>query len=862
MKLRPRILLWMSLTLALMILGVYVTSSRHLLSSYRALERQDAEQNVERASRAFVQLSDSLHNKSVDWAHWDDTFVFMKDRNKEYIKSNLIADSLVSLNIDLIMFIDTRGKMFYRFAIKRLIDLPRPDPALLARALGFDRLDSPGLRTGTDFSGVVQQPKAPMIVSVRRILPTVARGPHRGWLVFARYFDTGELQRLGERTRLNIVATTLNMADTPPDATRSAASLSDARPVRIEPDNAETISGYTRVMDVNQQPALLMRVSLPRRIYQQGLESSTNLIRMLILAALVFSIVTIILLDRSVLARLTRLTSQVESIGIDGQTGLSVDAQGSDELAGLATRINSMLRRLQEAARHVQERSEHLSRQNQALESRERELISKAFHDTLTGLPNRAHALLQLTHMAVERNGGAKAVLFIDLDNFKFINDSLGHTAGDELLIAVTTRLKVCVRPEDVVARIGGDEFIVILNHLNAVEIAVEVAQRILNAMVPEFALTGGSGYTSASVGIAYTEDTEIDPDALIHKADTAMYHAKLSGKSRYAIYESGMTDKLTERIDVEGGLRSAFENEEFRIHYQPAIDLKTGLLTGVEALVRWQHAKHGLVAPDKFLAVAEETGLIIPLGYWVLQEACRQAAAWRDEHPSHAPFCVCVNLSGKQLSEPDIAPRIQQILAEAGLPPEQLELDIAESVLHDDLRRAMAALAELKAIGVRLALDDFGTGFASLSSLDSFPFDAVKMAISFVSRMNTHPEAGVLVATMIVTAKSLNMQVMAKGIESVDQVTSLQGLGCEIGQGYFFARPMAVADMDEKLAHGFQGFARAYADGDKELIEGLLVQAASPPLTVAMDDGEPAALADRVAKELDEDDSRRAEAA
>ncbi len=493
-----------------------------------------------------------------------------------------------------------------------------------------------------------------------------------------------------------------------------------------------------------------------------------------------------------------------------------------------------------ERTRALYESQEQLRQQNENLEEivseRTQELVHQAFHDSLTGLPNRANALYYLNQIATRsessepenglepETGCGTAVLFLDLDNFKFINDSLGHRAGDELLIAVSERLRGCVRPTDLVARLGGDEFIVVQEMLRGVDTAVLVAQKILEVMSRGFSLEAGEGFTTVSVGIAYNEGN-FDADVLIRDADTAMYHAKAAGKANYALFEPGMNDRLTERVETEVGLRIALLHREFCVHYQPLIDLKTGHLAGVEALVRWQHPKYGLMPPGKFIPIAEETGLIVPIGYWVLEEACRQTVKWMQSYSEHGAFTINVNLSGKQLQKPDVVECIQEILDRTGMPRGALKLEITESVMMADALGTIEKLKRLRALGVKLAMDDFGTGYSSMASLSSFPLDTGKIDRAFVNRMNSQSESESVIAAIIMLAKSLHLDVTGEGIENPEQVTKLQGLGCDIGQGYYFSRPLNAGALEARMTEPANAFVMSYSDEDKLVIERLLAQ-------------------------------------
>jgi diguanylate cyclase (GGDEF)-like protein len=832
MKLRYRILFCISLTLVVLVLGVYGFSSRRLMQSYSQLEHQDAEQNTDRAKRAFLDLDGGLHDKSIDWADWDDTYQFMADHNKAYIKSNLVSESVVSMKLDVILFVDIHGKLFHQFTLKRFPELPVPDPVQLWHSLHLDRPDLSAFRTRKDYSGVILHPNSPLLISVRPIFTSKGTGPQRGWLVFGRYFDKRQLQHLAEQTRLDVQTFRVDAPSIPRADRQILAALSTRMPMQIRPKNSRTILGYALLLDVQNNPALLLKITLPRHIYQQGLASTGYLVRLIFFAALAFGGIMLLVMEFSVLSRLTKLTRQVEQIGEEGPTAKRVVLSGRDELASLAGQINGMLLKLERTTDTLHKSQEELRHQNENLEAiveeRTQELFHQAFHDPLTGLPNRAQVLHHLELIADRQKEGGKAVLFLDLDNFKFINDSLGHSAGDELLIAVAKRLKKCVRPEDMVARLGGDEFLIIIEAAENVEAVIQVAERVLDVMNVGFSLSAGEGFTSSSIGIVYTETGSVEPDILIRDADTAMYQAKSGGKAAYAVFEPGMNDRLTERVEMEVGLRLAVEQQQFCVHYQPLIDLNTGHLTGVEALVRWQHPEKGLIAPGKFIPIAEETGLIVPLGYWVLEEACQQTVVWKQAFPNHGPFTTNVNLSGKQLQKPDVVERVREVLEKTGLPAEYLKIEITESVMMDDVEGAIAKLAALRSLGVKLALDDFGTGYSSMASLSSFPLDTVKIDRAFIARLDTHPDAESIVAAIIMLAKSLNMDVTGEGIENPEQVSRLQGLGCDVGQGYFFSRPVNAEAMEEKMMQADNLFVKNYTQMDRALIERLLAESDS----------------------------------
>jgi diguanylate cyclase (GGDEF)-like protein/PAS domain S-box-containing protein len=433
----------------------------------------------------------------------------------------------------------------------------------------------------------------------------------------------------------------------------------------------------------------------------------------------------------------------------------------------------------------------------------EERLLHDALHDVLTGLPNRLffmERLAQAMARARRRSGETFAVLFMDLDRFKLVNDSLGHPAGDELLGGVARRLLGCLRPSDTVARFGGDEFAVLLEDLAGPAGATRVAERIQEAVATPFTLGGYEVFTGVSIGIALPSGLEDKPEELLQNADTAMYRAKSSRTARYEVFDWGMHAELLERLQTEMGLRRAVEREEFRLHYQPIVSLRTGRIAGFEALLRWEHPERGLVAPAEFMDVAEETGLILPIGRWVLAEACRTLRAWQEEFPG-TPLSVSVNLSVRQLRQEGLADEVRAILAETGADPRCLKLEITESVIMEKSETAAASLEALRAMGVQLHMDDFGTGYSSLSYLHRLPLHALKVDRSFVGRMDTDFRTGQLVRTIIPLAHTLGLAVVAEGVETASALGILRGLRCEYAQGYHFSLPLEAAGVRALLA-------------------------------------------------------------
>jgi diguanylate cyclase (GGDEF)-like protein/PAS domain S-box-containing protein len=458
--------------------------------------------------------------------------------------------------------------------------------------------------------------------------------------------------------------------------------------------------------------------------------------------------------------------------------------------------------------RGSQKESSHLIFQIQDITERKRaeeRLIHDAFHDGLTGLPNRALFMDHLKH-AVERAKRSKdhtfMVLFLDLDRFKVINDSLGHLVGDQLLIGIARRLETCLRSIDTVARLGGDEFTILLEDLTDPYEAIEIVERIQRELSAPFKLGLQEVFTTASIGIAPSTIGYDRAEDILRDADMAMYRAKLLGKARHEIFDKGMHAHAMNLLHIETDLRRAIERDELRLHYQPIVSLATQEIIGFEALVRWQHSERGLISPMDFIPIAEETGLIIPIGQWVLTEACRQMSEWQRQTPAEPPLFISVNLSAKQFTQPDLLEQITRIVRETGLDPHSLKLEITESVVMENIEAVIGTLRRLKALGIELSIDDFGTGYSCLSYLHRLPIDTLKVDRSFVSQMSQNDENREIVRTIITLAQSLGLKVVAEGIETKEQMAQLRALKCEGGQGFLFSRAVE-AEAAGKLLTG-----------------------------------------------------------
>jgi diguanylate cyclase (GGDEF)-like protein/PAS domain S-box-containing protein len=433
------------------------------------------------------------------------------------------------------------------------------------------------------------------------------------------------------------------------------------------------------------------------------------------------------------------------------------------------------------------------------LERRAEVIRYQAVHDPLTSLPNRALFQDRLVQ-ALARPGAQVAVVLLDLDNFKLVNDSLGHSAGDELLMKIAPRLQTALRPDDTIARLGGDEFVVLLAEVPDERSAARVAERIVAAFEAPFQLSAGEHFAKASLGIAIAGAEGSEPASLIRDADAAMYQAKARGRARFEIFDRAMRARTVERLSVENDLRRALARQELRVVYQPIVSLRDSSIVSVEALLRWEHPTRGLLLPADFVAVAEEAGLVEPIGRFVLDTACSQAASWHALRPDSRPLGISVNLSVRQLTQRDFQLTVATALANSGIEPSSLCLEITESVLLEEPQGVADTIRRLSRLGVRFVLDDFGTGYSSLAYLAGLPIDGLKVDQSFVRALGTDERSTAITTAIVRMAQALSLEVIAEGIEAAHQLRALGALRCELGQGYLFHQPLSAEAVGELL--------------------------------------------------------------
>ncbi|MFO1349980.1 MAG: EAL domain-containing protein [Gammaproteobacteria bacterium] len=798
MSLRTKVLLVLMAVFGCYAAVALTVMQRVMLPAVDQIEQDVADENLQRVRQELDAELDAVARIGHDWSAWDDTYEFVSHRAATYVEANLTQSALANLELDVMLFFDRAGALVGGMSRDAGTDASLSLTRLLPSGIARDDplLAQPG--PSRTITGLMATARGPLLVTAQAVLRSDGGGPGAGALLFGRFLDSDKINSLRQRTRVQF---TLLPAASPLGAGEEVFYQADDQYLRA----------FVTLHDVYGKQLHLLRVDTPRRIRALGQQAVWFALLLLAVASVLVMAVLWLLLRRLMLVPVTRLTERIRDLKSEG--GVAAVEHRPPVVGPAQYRLGDSPRELTRndeigmLARAFCDMSDGLRRSAE-------QIWSLAYQDSLTGLPNRRLFMERARHslQATEASASGFALLFLDLDDFKRINDVLGHDGGDALLREVAERLKYSVRAEDrnaetararaandIIARIGGDEFVILLDRVERVEQAVNIAERIIAALALPIALPTQVLGIGVSIGISICPRDGNDLDQLMKQADTAMYHAKQSGKNTYACYTHAMGEDTHARLALEQALRRALERDEFVLHYQPQIELVSGRWVGVEALLRWQHPECGLLLPDAFLPLAERTGLIVAIGEWVLREACRQAKAWQAQSP--LPLRVAVNVSALQLERADFKNTVERILQETELAPQALELELTETSIIKAKPETLATLAALRALGVEIAMDDFGTGYSSLAGLRSLPIDALKIDRRFVRDVETSDDDRAITSAVIAMGRQLRLTVVAEGVETQSAQAFLQAQGCNRAQGYWFSRPKPAQEMTELLA-------------------------------------------------------------
>lgn len=815
-SLRSSTLMIFALFFLMMVVLIHILLNTVMMSSIDQLEEKNVGKNIERAVNAIEQQELILAATTKDWAAWDDTYEFVQDRNQEYLKSNIYEDVFVNLNLNLIAITDLSGE--YIFATGMDIENSEFIPVYpeLKKAL-----HKGGILYNADpdfvVSGIIKLPEGMIQITSHPVLQNDLSGPVLGSMIFGKFLDEKSIKNMSQIMNLELSIEESGMKnESIADKTISTAS---DMPAEIRFLGEEKLEAWTSLTDINGNPVAELSIEMPREVRDIGRTGIDSMMYSLIAAGFMFVMTLWIFLEKNILSRILCLSREVIRAGEGDFSSIRISPQRkNDEISSLSEEIGRMLERRKSAEEalkkakeeleiKVSERTAELSEANRLLQDEidektriQEKIMQLAYRDHLTGLPNKLLFTDRLKQAIFLANRTEKylGVIFVDLDEFKMVNDTMGHDQGDELLKDVTERISCSMRGEDTVCRAGGDEFIILVQNIAETEDLARVARKIIGCFSETYKLRGQDFHITASIGVAmYPSDGE-DVETLIKNADIAMYKAKEGGKNRYVMCTALMKEKVTEAMMLTNGLYRAYERNEFYLLYQPQVCSQTGEIKGVEALIRWNHPELGIIPPSRFIPLAEQTGIIISIGEWILRTACMQNMKWRSA--GLPGIRMAVNLSLQQLQNHGIDSVVEDVLSETGMDTEWLELEVTESIAMKESHEVTDTLNAFKKQGIAIAIDDFGTEYSSLSRLKNLQVDRIKIAMPFVQGIGVSEKDEAIARAIIVLAKNLGLQTIAEGVETEQQLSFLRQNMCDEIQGFYYYRPMPPEEIEKLL--------------------------------------------------------------
>lgn len=802
-SIRTRFIGIMAVMLILTAGMVYLILHTVMQDKINILEDKYIIENVERTKKEIFKEIEVLDTIVMDWAVWDNSYQFMIDKNPEYIKANLSEDTLNNLKVNIMLFIDNKGNLVHGegYDIQKKESVPI-DEALLKYIKDHSLLQNNDVKYRK--SGIITlNGKDLILLSICPILTSAGEGPINGYIVLGANFTEKKIADIGEELNSEIKLTFLKDFE----YDRKFFDLKDDK-IQIDAVSDQKIIGRAFLDDIDGKHLLLLSIEKNRDINNIGEAGIKATLWLLLGLFFLFAIIITVILDRGILLRFQELSNDIRKIGEGKDLSVRLKRQNiDDELTDVSNEINGMLGALERSQLFLSKSESALKKaieklQDEVLEHEKTQEQIKyiAYHDTLTGLPNRnlLNELLVHSITLAERNNKCMAVLFLDIDGFKMINDSKGHGMGDQILQEVAERLLKTLRKSDVIARHGGDEFIVIIEELDNCSGVELIANKIINCFQEPFHLENQDYFLTTSVGVAVYPADGQTPDMLIKNADIAMYKAKENGKNQYLFCTPVMKDVANETMELSTNLYRAIEKNELELYYQPQLSCHNNQIMGIEALIRWRHPVMGLISPAKFIPIAEKTGLILPIGEWVLRTACQQNKKWQEQ--GLPKIRMGVNLSLRQFHNNDLLNLVESVLKETKLAPQYLELEITETIAMKEKSYIINTLNAFRQIGVSIAIDDFGTEYSSLSYLKHLPVDRLKVAMQFIRGIGIDHKDEALAKGIIVLAKSIGMNVIAEGVETKEQLEFLKNHNCDEIQGYYFFKPLIEAEMTKLL--------------------------------------------------------------
>lgn len=768
MKLYNKVLNGVCIAVVIFIISILFLSNSILLSDFAEIEKKSVTRNVDRVHNAMNEEVDKISAFVQDYSTWDDSYAFSMDQNEEYISSNFASlEFFRKFSINFMIYTDKEGKII----LSKGFNLNGNKEEFLNENLEREltlKVKELQLRTHSEsIKGISEINNTPTILVTEPITTTDGRKASGGLIIAGRYIDEGQIAEIASSVKVDLSMEKYN------ESLEFNKDIEWHNNVAVENINKNSAIGYKVLLDIENKPYLVIKINIIRQIYRQAIKSVAYFVVTIIILILIFIGVSLIYLNKMVAKRIMEMNSIINNISDTKDLTMRMKVDGNDEITSLAAGFNKMIDEL-----------EKYSNKN----------LELANQDMLTGLPNRK-MIMEYISLAIDRNknyGEKFAVLFIDLDNFKRVNDSLGHDTGDVLIKKVGARFKNVISSADIVARIGGDEFIILQDNINSVGESENLALRIRNVLKESFIYMGNELYTSASIGISIYPDDGKDISSLLKNSDTAMYEAKKNGGNCYRVYSGNMNNAALTNLILESNLYKALEKKEMLLYYQPIIHVQSENIIGFEALIRWKHDK-SIIPPSDFIPMAENNGYIIELGKWVIREACRQCSEWQN---LGMQTYVTVNITFKQLEQYDFVDIVGNALNEVKMDPQYLVLEITENDAMQNVDLAIKALNKIKNLGVNIALDDFGTGYSSLSYVNKLPVDIIKIDRSLIINIVQDIQNMEIVKAIIAMAYSLNIKVVVEGVEDIEQFIILKKLNSYAIQGYLISKPLPPKDI------------------------------------------------------------------